>query len=316
MRNLNKINENIRIIYERNISPGEFYLNAKDLKEFIDKVIKKLALQEPIIRLDANFNNTFIVGDLHGELIFVKPIIRAFLEEKIDTVIFLGDYVDRGRYSLETLLILLGLFYSYPNNVILLKGNHENLNVNEKYGFLKQIYEIYKSPEELDIVIQSIEKLYNYLSIAAITPKGSLCVHGGIPNSIDNISELSPLEKPYVSIINIEDAKLREKIYNSVKQILWNDPIDGQNNLFEPSFRGKDIFTFNQKATEIFLNNSNLKRVIRAHESIRGPYQKLFNGKLIHIFSSNKILDPRKAGILNESDDLYVYNLLLENLVV
>lgn len=94
---------------------------------------KEILMQQPIL-LEIN-PPVRIVGDIHGQF---KDLLRLF-----DTCgyppnanyLFLGDYVDRGKQSLETILLLLCYKIKYPENLFMLRGNHECASVNRVYGF-------------------------------------------------------------------------------------------------------------------------------------------------------------------------------------
>nr|MDO8116965.1 metallophosphoesterase family protein [Candidatus Sigynarchaeota archaeon] len=81
------------------------------------------------------FNDVIIAGDTHGDLHSTAKIIAPFLEGKVDSLIFLGDYVDRGEHSLMNLLLVISLSLAWPGRVIILRGNHEDVEINGIYGF-------------------------------------------------------------------------------------------------------------------------------------------------------------------------------------
>ena len=88
--------------------------------------------QPPLIELEAPVK---IVGDIHGQY---SDLIRMFEMcgfPPSSNFLFLGDYVDRGKHSLETILLLMCYKIKYPENFFLLRGNHECANVTRVYGF-------------------------------------------------------------------------------------------------------------------------------------------------------------------------------------
>ncbi|MFX1256931.1 MAG: metallophosphoesterase family protein [Promethearchaeota archaeon] len=257
-----------------------------------------------LVILGDNFKDVLIIGDTHGFLESTLRIIRPFLNGTVGSMLFLGDYVDRGPYSLLNLVLILALMLAWPERIGLLRGNHENLEMNSIYGFKKELllyypsYDVKKVGELLDII-------YEHLSLAAITPQESIAFHAGIPNVMNNINELKVIPKPHsLMIFRTSNAEMRNRAYRIFEQIQWNDPREDQTSRFIKSFRGPNIYYFNYDVVKDFLKNSNLKRIVRAHESSRGGFQKLFNGKLLHIFSTEPYFGKvSPAFVIHEQSD-------------
>lgn len=99
--------------------------NLDEIKDLHDKIVVLEQDKNNLIKLGKNFDNLLLVGDTHGFLNCTIRIVRPFLEGKVDGLLFLGDYVDRGPHSLVNFLFLLTLRLLYPENVLILRGNHE-----------------------------------------------------------------------------------------------------------------------------------------------------------------------------------------------
>ena len=287
-------------------------ITAKQLSKIHDEFIKIYDNIPNVVRLDKEkgfFNDVIIVSDIHGSFESLSKIIKPFLEEKVKSMIFLGDYVDRGEHSIEVLVLLLILTITWPDRVLLLRGNHEELRVNRAFGFyydlrdyfqfekkeiknlpenkiLKKIGEysntlltnVYDSASEFaqKRLFKNIEQIYNHLSIAAITPQKSFCVHAGIPREEIMLEEIDEIPKPHNILADFKHLKI-------FRALLWNDPTEKERDEDEVSYHDAEYFTEDQLA--VFLQNNSLKRMIRGHESIRGAFESLFNGKLNHLFS-------------------------------
>lgn len=278
--------------------------SLKEVTDFINIVLPLFREQPVVIKLDDDFHDVHIAGDIHGDLASATKIISGFIEGKSKKLIFLGDYVDRGEDSLQTILLLFSFYFLFPKDIILLKGNHEDININERYGFREELKQKYSVREEFEKMVDIFDLVYDYLSLVAITPNGSFCVHGGIPSNMTSIDEISKIPKPYSSMSLIKDKDLLNKYYEAFYQIQWNDPSEDIESEFEESFRSYDAKVFNKTPLDQFLKTNNLLRVVRGHESSRGGYQEIFDGKLIHIFSSEPYFGRiEKAGLVHETSE-------------
>jgi len=279
-------------------------LSLDDIDTITNLVIKQQSKTPNFVKLRGNFNDVCIVGDLHGDFPSLLSIIQPFFDEKVDSIIFLGDYVDRGKYSLVTLLLVLGLMLAWPKNVIALRGNHEDRDLNQIYGFEDELNTLYGSHDTTQKVLDYLEIIYDYLSLAALTPQRSICLHGGIPKNLHSIKDLNMIPKPHSNVTQIENNDLMIQLYKHFYQIRWNDPSEYQKQQFQSSDRGPNSLIFNEEVITNFLENSGSKRIIRSHESYRGGFESLFNGKLLHIFSNQPYFGRvQKAYVLHEQKD-------------
>jgi protein phosphatase len=130
-----------------------------------------------------------VFGDIHGQF---SDLMRFFdlwglptdgKDGDIDNFdyLFLGDYVDRGNNSLETILLLLALKVKYPEQIHLLRGNHEDRQINNTFGFLNECQmRINEDPEDEFSIFNKINDVFDWLPLAAIIEEKVICLHGGI----------------------------------------------------------------------------------------------------------------------------------------
>ncbi|AAS53014.2 AER334Cp [Eremothecium gossypii ATCC 10895] len=209
-----------------------------------------------------------IVGDVHGQY---ADLLRLFTKcgfPPSSNYLFLGDYVDRGKQSLETILLLLCYKIKYPENFFLLRGNHECANVTRVYGF----YDECKRRCNIKTWKLLIDT-FNTLPLAAIVAGKIFCVHGGLSpvlNSMDEIRHVSrPTDVPDFGLIN---------------DLLWSDPTDSPNE-WEDNERGVS-YCYNKVAINKFLNKFGFDLVCRAHMVVEDGYEFFNDRSLVTVFSA------------------------------
>ncbi|XP_070844938.1 serine/threonine-protein phosphatase with EF-hands 2-like [Chaetodon trifascialis] len=125
-----------------------------------------------------------ICGDLHGHL---EDLLLIFYKNGLPSsekpYVFNGDYVDRGKNSLEILLILFGFLLVYPNDVHLNRGNHEDHIINLRYGFTKEVLGKYRVHGKK--ILKLLQKIFSWLPLATVIDQKVLIVHGGISDATD-----------------------------------------------------------------------------------------------------------------------------------
>lgn len=231
----------------------------------IDDVSNLLREEPALIRVESQ--RVAFVGDTHGDLLTSICVARRYLDNGW-TVVFLGDYVDRGLYQIANLNFLLQQKEIHQESLILLRGNHETRESNIHYGFFGRVKTTYGSD-----FYSNYEKLFSNLSYSALVNRKFLAVHGGLARELRTIADLEALPKHQISLISI------------CFELMWNDPnesIEG----FETNDRGLGTYYFGRDVLYEFLNRNNLKAMIRSHEPRPNGYSIEMNGRLYTVFSS------------------------------
>ena len=132
-----------------------------------------------------------ICGDIHGQFYDLKELFKRGGLCPNTSYLFMGDFVDRGYFSVETFLLLLALKVRYPDRITLIRGNHETRQITQVYGFYEECLRKYKSVN----VWRYCTDIFDYLSLAAIVDNKVFCVHGGLSPSIQTIEQIQILER-------------------------------------------------------------------------------------------------------------------------
>ncbi|GMS90170.1 hypothetical protein PENTCL1PPCAC_12345, partial [Pristionchus entomophagus] len=206
-----------------------------DLYEVFDEVITYLK-SEPMLIEDVPFPCS-IMGDLHGQLYDLDRVFRYNAKDGkpgwIDhRYVFMGDYVDRGRQSFEVVVALFCLKMLFPDNIILLRGNHEFIDVNSRYGFLEDFYNRYEDEDVAHDLYYKANEAFAYLSIAAIVGDAYFCAHGGISPSFFARRHYNSIHKP---ILKSTDDVI-------VNDAVWSDPAFGLTGTCFNSERGVSMY--------------------------------------------------------------------------
>ncbi|MCD6369059.1 MAG: metallophosphoesterase [Thermoproteales archaeon] len=254
----------------------EISILVNDLKEGRYSLLKEfteLLENTPLIRKQVDCKVVF-VGDLHGDLYSLLRLIDLY--EKGDSlIVFLGDYVDRGYYQLETLMGVLLLKKLLGDRILLLRGNHEDPMMNYNYGFLMDIRHKL-GLKGLRIYQTYILDIYIRLPVAALINAGGrkiFAVHGGIPIEVPSLNEISQIRQ---RVDVLEDPTLL--------QLLWNDPLEDVED-YAPNIRGEGIFYYGRKIVEKFMVKNDVDLIVRAHEPVSSGARSMFNGRLYTVFT-------------------------------
>jgi serine/threonine-protein phosphatase 4 catalytic subunit len=132
-----------------------------------------------------------ICGDIHGQFYDLKELFKVGGPCPETNYLFLGDFVDRGFYSVETFLLLLALKVRYPDRITLIRGNHESRQITQVYGFYDECLRKYGSVN----VWRYTTEIFDYLSLSALIEDRVLCVHGGLSPSINTLDQIRVLDR-------------------------------------------------------------------------------------------------------------------------
>lgn len=227
----------------------------------------------------------YVIGDIHGNYQDLMSFTEAFGLLKTAsfvpaTFLFLGDYVDRGRHGLETILWLFSMKILYPKKVFLLRGNHEFSGVNmntEVYGadsFLQQLREEYGSDDAALRIAAAANDAFAMLPFAAVVDRRIFCVHGGLPRDLvthpeaDVLASIRSIARPITSAW---------PPLTLCFDLVWSDPAtpDQEQRLglgfppgFGPNPRGEQAAVWGRSVMNEFFRRTGCTHIIRAHQAV------------------------------------------------
>ncbi|CAM9996974.1 unnamed protein product, partial [Ectocarpus sp. 13 AM-2016] len=210
-----------------------------------------------------------ICGDIHGQFYDLVELFKVGGECPDKNYLFLGDFVDRGYYSVETFLLLLALKVRYPDRITLIRGNHESRQITQVYGFYDECLRKYGSVN----VWRYCTDIFDYLSLSAIIDDKIFCVHGGLSPSINTLDQASLL---------VLDRKQEVPHDGAMCDLLWSDPeeIDG----WGLSPRGAG-YLFGGDVVDKFNETNDLQLIARAHQLVMEGHRSMFNS-LVTVWSA------------------------------
>ena len=264
----------------------ELNIKEDECNYVIDKAYGILEKEESLLKISAPL---YICGDIHGQYYDLLRVFDILKYPPQSTFLFLGDYVDRGKQSLECLLLLLCLKIKYPDKIFLLRGNHECEALNKMYGFFDEC------KRRLSIkCFKKIITLFNIMPISALINENILCMHGGLSKDLQNIEQINKILRP----TDIPNEGL-------LCDILWSDPNESLNEDYGSNERNISV-TFSKDVVKNFLEKNNLDLICRAHQVVEEGFEFFADMKLVTIFTAPNYMGEfdNNGGILEVGEDL------------
>lgn len=263
------------------------YFVESVLHDLCNEAIKFLQKWNALVQIRAPI---YVIGDIHGNIF---DLIRIFIlcgQPPQARFLFLGDYVDRGTYSTEVVTLLLAMSLCYPGYIILLRGNHEFSSINSIYGFKEEVTGLYNAE-----MYEKFNEVFGWLPIGATINNEILCVHGGLSPLLKDLSNFHDFPRP-----------LCQCDHPVVSDLVWSDPSDITED-FVRSKRGSGV-QFGTKALAEFLENTGMRKVIRAHQCVQLGVEKFAGECLYTVFSCSNYVDAsnNRCGLLFITPELEI----------
>ena len=210
-----------------------------------------------------------ICGDIHGQFFDLLELFNVSGKLPENRYIFLGDFVDRGYHSLQTLTLLLCFKVLYPDRLLLLRGNHESRKITEVYGFYDEIVNRYGNAK----VWKYCCAVFDHFCLGALVDGRILCVHGGLSPELRTVDQIRTIRRlneiPHVG---------------PFCDLMWSDPEEIDEWAVSPRGAG---YLFGGKVTMEFCHLNNLQLIARAHQLVQEGYKYHFQERnLVTVWSA------------------------------
>lgn len=236
--------------------------------EWLTKTAKETFSNEPmLLHLQAPIK---VLGDIHGQYFDLLRFFEIGGQLPHSTYLFLGDYIDRGDNSLETICLLLAYKCKYPNHIFLIRGNHESSLISKRYGFYSELSR-YFNAKFWDMFID----VFNWMPIAAIISDRIFCVHGGLSPKLKTITQINDIQRP----LDLRDEGM-------AAELIWSDP--GPHHIGWRDSERCAAYTFGLDVALDFLRKNQFDLLLRAHQMTNDGYTFPFspNKSVMTLFSA------------------------------
>lgn len=254
-------------------------VSVSEVKYILHKARSIFLDQPTLLRLSPPVK---IVGDIHGQFSDLIRIFNSCGYPPYSNYLFLGDYVDRGHKSLETMLLLLCYKIKYPENFFMLRGNHESANITKIYGF----YDECKRRLPSNRLWKNFVDVFNTLPIAATINDKIFCIHGGLLPDLHDLEQIEDIKRP----TDIPDKGL-------LADLLWSDPDRLVKNFSMTNWPKNDrgvSYCFGRKHVDYFCQTFKMDLIVRGHMVVEDGYEFFNRRRLVTVF-----LAPNYCGEFN-----------------
>jgi serine/threonine-protein phosphatase 2A catalytic subunit len=276
-----------------NLDVDRCILNLTECKPLAESEVRQICdLAKEVLSNESNVQPVrcpvTVSGDIHGQFHDLMELFRIGGFPPDTNYLFLGDYVDRGYFSVECVSLLLSLKVRYKERITILRGNHESRQITQIYGFYEECVRKYGSPA----VWKCFTDLFDYLPLTALVENKIFAQHGGLSPNIDNLDDVRKIDR-------VQEVPHEGPMCD----LLWSDPEERLGWGVSPRGAG---YTFGQDISESFNQRNGLKLIARAHQLIMEGYNWCHDEKVVTIFSAPNYCYRcgNQAAIMEVDDNL------------
>ncbi|KAF8461804.1 Metallo-dependent phosphatase-like protein [Gautieria morchelliformis] len=209
-----------------------------------------------------------ICGDIHGQFYDMLELFKMGGTCPDTNYLFMGDFVDRGYFSVETFLLLLALKVRYPDRITLIRGNHESRQITQVYGFYDECQRKYGSGN----VWRYCCEVFDYLALGAVVDGRVFCVHGGLSPTLTTVDQIRGI-----------DRKQEVPHDGPMCDLLWSDPDEIKGWGVSPRGAG---FLFGADITKKFAHENDIDLIARAHQLAMEGFKLMFDRTIVTVWSA------------------------------
>jgi len=230
---------------EGRIAKEDYLKLVKDACKLFKNEGNLLHLQDPLT----------VVGDIHGQFYDAIKLLEIGGNPEKRKYLFLGDFVDRGSFSIEVLAMLYALKLAHPETIYMLRGNHECRQMTTFFNFRTEC--LYKYDQETyDVIMDS----FDLMPLACVINGKFLALHGGLSPELKTLEDIGKIDR------------FKEPPKQGIFcDLLWSDPVDNEEGVCDNIYKFNNIrgcsYFFGNEAITKFLTKNNLLCLIRAHEA-------------------------------------------------
>ena len=279
----------------------------KEYLNLIEEVKPILEKDQSLIRLRSPCK---VFGNLYGLYNDLMRFFESYGNPSDDShmgdisvmqYIFLGDFCDRGYYSLEIIFLLFALKIKYPQFIYLIRGHHEDININIKYGLgdecIDRLSDDIKDP---DSIFSNINQAFDLLPFGVLVDNNILMVHGGIGSSINSLEDIENLKRPVKveqNVINDEQLKIIDLLWSEYSDDIDNIDINIERDKYKKGF----IVKYGKERLNKFLDDNKINLLITSHMFVSGGFCTFNNDKLLVVFSATNYMNKMRnvGGMIN-----------------
>ncbi|KAF8819161.1 putative serine/threonine protein phosphatase [Cardiosporidium cionae] len=240
-------------------------LSEEAVKALCEKAKEIFAQEENVLAVKLPVT---VVGDIHGQFYDLKELFNITGDAPETNFLFLGDYVDRGYHSVESVSLVIALKVRYKHRVCVIRGNHETRQITQVYGFYDECLRKYGNVK----VWNCFTELFDYLPLCALIENTIFCPHAGLSPHLPTLSSIQGLTR-------FQEVPSSGPICD----LLWSDPDDRVGWGTSPRGAGH---TFGIDKSSEFLHENNLRMIIRAHQLVSEGYQWMHEKNVVTVFSA------------------------------
>ena len=242
-------------------------LPEKDAKALCSRVVDILSEENNVVNVSSPVT---VCGDIHGQLHDLIKLLEVGGAMPSSKYVFMGDFVDRGHHSVETMQLLMTLKVLWPDSIVLTRGNHEGRQITQAYGFYDECAKKYGNANVWKYCVQ----VFDHLPLAAVIDGRIMCVHGGLSPEIQTIDSIRAIDR------------CREPPQEGAfADLMWSDP-DESIDYWQVNPRGAG-FLFGEMVAAQFNHVNSLDLLCRAHQLVMEGYRYSFSSKsLVTVWSA------------------------------